>query len=217
MDVFDILFQGQNFVRLLLGLWVTIRIALISSVLSIALGTGFGLLLRVKIPYIRLVGRIYVEFFRIMPQLVLLFVGYYTLETQFSAEAVAVIVFTLWGTAEMGDLVRGATENVDVGQVEAGKTIGLSKLHLNLHIVLPQAFRQLVPVSINLVTRIIKTTAIVPLIGIVEVLKVGQQIIDYNRITSPTASIPVYALIFILYFLICWPLSKLATACTNRS
>ena len=59
----------------------------------------------------------------------------------------------------------------------------------------------------NLLTRMVKTTSLVVLIGVVEVLKVGQQIIDTNRFQYPTAALPIYGVIFFLYFLVCWPIS----------
>jgi polar amino acid transport system permease protein len=79
-----------------------------------------------------------------------------------------------------------------------------------VHIVIPQTIRRLIPTSINLITRMIKTTSLVMLIGVVEVLKVGQQIIEANRDTSPNAAFGVYLTVFILYFMACWPISMLA-------
>ena len=68
----------------------------------------------------------------------------------------------------------------------------------------------------NLITRMIKTTSLVVLIGIVEVLKVGQQIIDTNRFQYPNGAIWIYGVIFLLYFLSCWPLSILAKFLEKR-
>ena len=70
--------------------------------------------------------------------------------------------------------------------------------------------RRLIPLSINLVTRMIKTTSLVLMIGVVEVLKVGQQIIEANRMSTPNAAFGVYLTILLLYFLACWPISLLA-------
>ena len=67
-----------------------------------------------------------------------------------------------------------------------------------------------VPLSINLITRMIKTTSLVLMIGVVEVLKVAQQIIEANRTASPNAAFGIYLTVFILYFLACWPISLLA-------
>ena len=114
-EAFSVLFLGKNFLRLLLGLWVTIRIALISVLFSIVLGILFGMLMTVKNRFIKILCKIYLEFMRIMPQLVLLFLAYFGLTRvfglQLSGEASSLLVFTMWGTAEMGDLVRGALES----------------------------------------------------------------------------------------------------------
>ena len=70
--------------------------------------------------------------------------------------------------------------------------------------------RRLIPLSINLITRMIKTTSLVLMVGVVEVLKVGQQIIEANRMSSPNAAFGIYLVIFLLYFVACWPISMLA-------
>ena len=64
--------------------------------------------------------------------------------------------------------------------------------------------------SINLITRMIKTTSLVLMIGVVEILKVAQQIIEANRMSSPNAAFGVYLTVFLLYFAACWPISLLA-------
>ena len=64
--------------------------------------------------------------------------------------------------------------------------------------------------SINLVTRMIKTTSLILMIGVVEVMKVGQQIIEANRMASPNAVFGIYGIILLLYFRVCWPISMLA-------
>lgn len=113
----SVLFMGKNFLRLLGGLWVTLRISLISVLLSIPLGILFGMFMTLKNPVTKAISRVYLECIRIMPQLVLLFIAYFGVTRAFgwnlSADVSAVIVFTLWGTAEMGDLVRGALGNAD--------------------------------------------------------------------------------------------------------
>ena len=83
-------------------------------------------------------------------------------------------------------------------------------------IIVPQTLRRLLPLAINLTTRMIKTTSLIALIGIVEVLKVGQQIIDANRFEFPTAALWIYAVVFFLYFLICWPISLAAKKLEER-
>ncbi len=214
MSDWTVLFEGTNFARLLYGLWITIRIAGISLAFSMILGVFVGVAMTSKNRVIRFLMRIYLEFIRIMPQLVLLFLVYFGLARgtgiNLTGEISAVIVFTLWGAAEMGDLVRGALASIPVHQYQSAAALGLTRVQQYRYVILPQTIRRLAPLSINLATRMIKTTTLVALIGVVEALKVGQQIIDANRFEFPNAALWIYGLVFILYFLICYPLSVAA-------
>lgn len=213
-NAISILFQGNNFLRLLKGLGVTLEISLFSALFSIPLGVLFGMFMRRKGMVSRVLSRLYLDFIRIMPQLVLLFIFYFgsarAFAVNFSGEVASVFVFVLWGTAEMGDLVRGAIDSIPGHQWESAKALGLSRGQTERYIILPQTVRRLIPLSMNLLTRMVKTTSLVVLIGVVEVLKVGQQIIDTNRFQYPTAALPIYGVIFFLYFLVCWPISVAA-------
>lgn len=153
----NVFFQGINSLLLLKGLWTTLHISLLSAGLSIPLGILLGIFMTLKNPIARVVSRIYLEIVRIMPQLVLLFVVYFGFTRAFgwnlSAYWSAIIVFTFWGTGEMGDLVRGALISIPKTQYESAQVLGLSKLQTMRLVVLPQAVRQLIPPSINLITR----------------------------------------------------------------
>ena len=216
----QVLFQGNNFLRLLQGLFVSLRISLVAMVLSILLGILFGVIMTSKNPVIRFLCRFYLEVVRIMPQLVLLFLVYFGVAKHFgvnlSGEVAAIIVFTFWGTAEMGDLVRSALLAIPTHQYESGYALGMTNMQVFFHIIIPQTIRRLLPSSVNLLTRMIKTTSLVVLIGVVEVVKVGKQIIDANRYTIPTSALWVYGTIFLLYFIICFPFSKLSGILERR-
>lgn len=211
---FEILLKGNNFFRLWEGLWVTLRIALISMMFSVLLGFLFGMIMRIKNPFVHMISRIYLEIVRIMPQLVLLFLVYFGaakhLGFNLSGENAAVLVFTFWGTAEMGDLVRSALGAIPKHQYESGYGLGLTKYQVYIYIIIPQTIRRLLPSAINLFTRMIKTTSLVVLIGVVEVVKVGKQIIDAGRYTNPDAALWVYGVIFVMYFIVCYPFSKIS-------
>ena len=172
------------------GLGVTLEISLFSALFSIPLGVLFGMFMRRKGMLSRVLSRLYLDFIRIMPQLVLLFIVYFgsarVFAVNFSGEVASVFVFVLWGTAEMGDLVRGAIDSIPGHQWESAKALGLSRGQTERYIILPQTVRRLIP------------------------LKVGQQIIDTNRFQYPTAALPIYGVIFFLYFLVCWPVSIVA-------
>lgn len=210
----DVLFQGTNLLRLLGGLWVALRISLISVAFSIAFGLPLGILMTTRSRLLRLIFRIYLEIVRIMPQMVLLFLVFFGTTRLFGwntdTELSAVFVFSFWGTAEMGDLVRGALISIPRLQYESAHALGLNRPQTYRYIILPQTIRRLLPLSINLITRMIKTTSLVMMIGIVEVLKVAQQIIEANRKSSPNAAFGVFAVVLLLYFIICAPISRLA-------
>lgn len=217
---FEILLKGNNMLRLLQGLWVTLRISLISVVISIVLGILVGMLMTSKNKVIQVITRVYLEIVRIMPQLVLLFIVYFgatkAMGINLSAEAAAIIVFVFWGVAEMADLVRGSLISIPKIQYESSESLGLSRGQTYRYVIIPQIIRRMIPLSINLITRMIKTTSLVMMIGIVEVLKVGQQIIEANRKTSPNAAFAIFATILLLYFIACWPISCLSKYLEKR-
>lgn len=216
----EVLFQGINAWRLLQGLFVSLKLAAVSMLLSILLGIVMGMVMTSKNRLVKFFCRLYLETVRIMPQLVLLFLVYFGAAKHFgidiSGELSAIIVFTFWGTAEMGDIVRGALVSIPKHQYESAYGLGMKKGQVFVYIILPQTIRRLLPSSINLLTRMIKTTSLVVLIGVVEVVKVGKQIIDASRFEIPTAALWIYGIIFIMYFLVCYPISRLSTMLEKR-
>lgn len=210
----EVLFEGMNMQRLMGGLLITARIALLSIIIGSLLGLLLGLVQTSKSKLVRFFGRFYLELFRVIPILVWLFIVYFgipsMLDIHVEGEAVAVVVFSLWGAAEMGDIVRGALVSLPKHQLESGKALGLSFWGLYRYILIPQAVRRMLPGAINLSTRMVKTTSLVVMIGVIDVVKIGQQIIELSILKAPTASFWVYGFIFILYFIICYPLSKLS-------
>jgi len=216
----NVLFKGSNMLRIAEGLFVTAKIAFISIAIGSLLGIVLGVIWTCKSKWIRLLCRIYLEAFRIIPILVWLFIFYFgitaELDIHLSGEITSVIVFTLWGIAEMGDIVRGALESLPKHQIESGKALGFNMRRLYLYILIPQAIRRMLPGVINLATRMVKTTSLVILIGVTDVIKVGQQIVELSRLEVPTASFWVYGFICLLYFIICYPLSLLSKRLENK-
>lgn len=207
----NVLFFGDNLTRLFAGLWTSIWIALVSLVIGLILGLIFGILRTSHSKILRFILRLYLEFFRIVPTVVLLFLAYYILPRQFHfnwpASWMAVLAFSLWVAAEFSDIVRGALQSVPQSQVNSGLALGFSRWQLYRFVLLPQAFKLEIPATINLATRVIKTTSLLMLISVIEVINVGQQIIEANNQRYPTGVFWVYAFIFILYFIIDYPLS----------
>ena len=127
----DVLFKGTNLLRLLQGLWIAVQISGISVVLSLVLGVLVGIFMMWKNPVARAVSRLYLEIVRIMPQLALLYIVFFgatrVLGINLTAEFSAIIVFTFWGTGEMGDLVRGALASTPRHQYESAAALGFTR------------------------------------------------------------------------------------------
>lgn len=126
----NVLLEGHNFARLLGGLWTTVWIAALSLLIGLAFGAVLGILRTFKNRLLRLILRLYLEFFRIVPTVVLLFLAYYILPrmmhvANLPGSLMAVVAFALWVAAEFSDIVRGALISVPKHQWESGMALGL--------------------------------------------------------------------------------------------
>ncbi|WP_120840299.1 amino acid ABC transporter permease [Helicobacter pylori] len=206
-----VLLELDNFKRLLEGFEITLLIALSSAVISIVVGILLGSLMAFGSQIVVLACRVYLESIRIIPLLAWLFIVYFGLASWFdlhiSAVLASIIVFSLWGGAEMMDLTRGVLTSVSKHQVESALALGMDSKRVIFNVIFPQSFLSLLPSSLNLFTRMIKTTALVSLIGAIDLLKVGQQIIELNLLRMPNASFVVYGVILMFYFSLCYSLS----------
>jgi polar amino acid transport system permease protein len=161
----------------------TLSISFLSITFSTIGGVLYGVLrtLNVQARSTRLL-RVYLELFRAIPVLVWLYLLFFGLPIFFglslSSFWCAVLVLSLWGASEVGEVVRGALHSLPRGQREAGLSIGLSAPQFYGYVLLPQALKRMTPPTINVYTRIIKTSSLAVLIGVVDVIKVGQQIIE---------------------------------------
>jgi polar amino acid transport system permease protein len=212
--------------RLLGGIWITVRISMIALVLSIVLGLIIGFAMTSKNKALGGTLRTLLEAFRLIHPLVWLFIFFYGLAALFqnlfhidtNNYIVSIIVFTLWGMFEVGDLVRSYITSLPASQFESSIALGLSKPQMYLYVILPQIVARTVPSIVNLATRLIKTTTLVYLIGVPEVLKVSQSIIQVTYTNNPNSyiSFTMYLLLLVVYFIICYPLSLLEKYLQNK-
>lgn len=214
LSVYRIATQGTYLQQILMGLMVSMRIALIALGFSTIFGSAFGFVRLSQRKWIKILSQFYLETFRIVPILVWLFIGYFGLARIFyvniSGELVCIVVFTLWGTAELGEVLRASVTSLPVHQTDSAKSIGMTKHQIFRYILLPQALKRSLPGTINLATRMIKTTSLAVMVGVVEVIKVGRQMIEVTTIKEPMAPFWIYAFIASLYFIICFPLTGLS-------
>ncbi|ENC9557408.1 amino acid ABC transporter permease [Aeromonas hydrophila] len=191
---------------LAVGAGQTLAISLLAILFATLGGVGYSVLAQQGGRLTRGVLRVYLELFRVVPVLVWLYLFFFGLPIFFGLDIPAfwctVLVLALWGASEVGEVVRGGLNSLARGQQEAGLALGLSRWQLYRHVLLPQALQRLTPPTINIYTRIIKTSSLAVLIGVVEVIKVGQQIIERTY-----GSLLIYGLLFLFFFLVCYPLS----------
>lgn len=191
---------------LAIGAGQTLAISLLAILFATLGGVAYGVLAQQGGRLVRGLLRVYLELFRVVPVLVWLYLFFFGLPIFFGLDIpafwCAVLVLTLWGASEVGEVVRGGLGSLARGQQEAGLALGLSTWQLYRHVLLPQALQRLTPPTINIYTRIIKTSSLAVLIGVVEVIKVGQQIIERTY-----ASVLIYGLLFLFFLSVCYPLS----------
>lgn len=192
------------------GIWATLYITAVSVAFSLVIGFLLGFIAWAGNNLVRFVCRVLLEFVRVMPLIVWLFVVYFGLSRWFGLNLsninATIIVFSIWGSLEMMDLVRAALFSIPKHQKQAAFALGLSTPQTFIFIIAPQAIKRLIPTIMNLFTRMLKSTPFAFLIGVVEMLKVGQQIIELYRYEI-YAPLVVYGMIFWLYFLLCYPIS----------
>jgi polar amino acid transport system permease protein len=197
---------AQALPLLAVGAGQTLAISLLAILFATLGGVAYGVLAQQGGRVVRGLLRFYLELFRVVPVLVWLYLFFFGLPIFFGLDIpafwCAVLVLALWGASEVGEVVRGGLGSLARGQQEAGLALGLSTWQLYRHVLLPQALQRLTPPTINIYTRIIKTSSLAVLIGVVEVIKVGQQIIERTY-----ASLLIYGLLFLFFFLVCYPLS----------
>lgn len=196
---------GDNFPLLLHGLWTTILLSLAAIGMGTAIGLVAAILRTSRIPVLAQVARLYVEIFRGSPLLITLLFVYFGasyLGYEIDIFYAGVLGLSVYEGAYIGELIRAGLEAVPKGQWEAAKIVGLSKPQTFWHVILPQTRTIVLPPLVGQYIALIKDSSLVIVIGLAEVTRQGQAIID--RAGQP---LPVYLTVAALYFVICYPLS----------
>ena len=202
----DIIVQAIPFITK--GLWVTLQVSLLVVAMSLVAGVLLGSALVYGPLPLRWLIRGFSDVIRGIPVLVLIFAVYYVLPPlgiNLSNITSAVAALTVFATAQVVEIARGAIQSIHHGQMEAGKAIGLRFGQRLGYIILPQAMRRFLPPWINSVTDAVKGSALVSLVGVVDLMLAIQQVI--GRIYEP---MPLYLLGAFIYFAINYTLSTLS-------
>jgi polar amino acid transport system permease protein len=163
---------------------------------------------------VRLVSGAYVQLIQGTPLLVILFLGYFGLAAigfRTSPLIAAGISLVIYVAAYLGEIWRGSLESVPKPQWEAAEGLALSRPQRMMTVILPQAIRIATPPTVGFMVQIIKNTSLASVVGFVELMRAGQ--IINNTLFEPFA---VYAIIAVIYFVMCYPLSVLSAKLERR-
>jgi len=190
---------------LLQGLKWTLALTIIGFIGGGIFGLCVALARVADSPAIQRASSAYIAIFQGTPILMQLFVIYYGVALaglNVDAWIAVAIAFTLHASAFLGEIWRGGIQAVPKGQTEAANALGLHYVSRMKDVILPQALKISLPATIGFLVQLIKGTSLAAIVGFVELSRAGQ--IVSNQTFRP---LTVFALVGIIYFLICWPLS----------
>jgi len=209
------------------GLRGTLKIAAIAVVGSTLVGVVLGTLITIRFWPSRWLIRLYIEVWRGLPIIVTIFAVFFLLPTlgsqlDFDPFTSAAIGLTLWGSAQVAEATRGAVASIPHEQHEAASALGFGWVGRHTYVILPQALRRLIPPLVGLLIGVIQNSTLALVIGARELLSTAQQSVD--RLTAPPAfggigeihAIELYGAVAVVFFLICFPLSRLARFLEQR-
>lgn len=212
---FDISYTLDALPRLFEGAWVTLQVTLLGFALSLMLATALTLIREtVNNRFINGVIAVYISFIRGTPFLVQIFLIYYVLPVfgvDIGPLTAGIIALTLNSAAFVVEILRGGLAAVPPGQFEAARALGLRGPALWGKVILPQTFIASIPPLVNEFTQVLKATALLSVITIVELMRVSQQI--FSRNYHP---VEVLTGTFVLYFVMCFAVSRSAAVLEAR-
>ncbi len=191
---------------LMVGLWTTLWLSAISSVFALILGLITGIARVSKNVTLRGLAMIYVECIRGTPLLVQIFIAYFFLGTVFnlSRNVCGIGALALFAGAYVAEIVRAGVQSIPKGQVEASRSLGMTAFQTMTDIVLPQAFKKILPPLSGQFISLIKDSSLVSVIAITDLTKSGREII-----TSSFATFEVWLVVAAMYLLVTSVLSQL--------
>ena len=207
---FDLTYTLDALPRLLDGSLVTLKLALFGFIFSVVLATIVTVARTVSRSQIfSAIVAVYISFIRGTPILVQIFLVYYVLPIiglNIGPITAGIVALTLNSAAFVIEILRGGLASVSKGQFEAARSLGLSGFALWFKVILPQTFMASIPPLVNEFTQLLKATALLSTITVVELMRVSQQI--YSNNYHP---VEVLTGAFVMYFLMCFVVSRSAS------
>lgn len=204
---FGFLFQYKGLIGT--GIIYTVGFTIGTALSGLLLGCLIALarLSNLKVAGALIIG--FTEIFRCTPVLVQLVWCYYALPmltgVEMSAGTAAFVTLTLYGGSFFGEIIRGGIISVDLGQWDAGRALGMRRHQLMARVVLPQAFRRMIPPLMNQTVLQLKNTSLLSVLAVPDLLYQGQLITSASYRPLET-----YTMVAVIYFVLLFPLTRLA-------
>ena len=178
---FDMNLVVNSFPLLLIGAGVTIQITVLSTAIGFVIGLIVGVARISNLRVLRMLAEVYVEFFRGTPLLVQIFLFYFALPVitgqRIDPFIAAISACGINSGAYVAEIFRAGIQSVDDGQMEAGRSLGMTWLQTMRYIIVPQAFKRVIPTLGNEFIAMLKDSSLVSVIGFEELTRRGQLII----------------------------------------
>lgn len=199
---------------LIKGMWLTVAVTILALILASALGLGWALMRASGMPLLSGFARFFVEFLRGVPILVVLFYIYFVfpeLGVDLTAFQAGVIGLGLTYSCYIGETFRAGIEAVPRGQIEAAKSIGMKHGPMMRRVVLPQAFRIVLPPYGNNMVMLLKDSSQVSVISVAELTMQGKMLAS-----STFDNMTVFTLVALLYLCLTIPLNMVMRQAEKR-
>ena len=186
--------------QLLQGFGTTLKIFILTLIISIPLGLIIALGRISKLGFIRWITGIYVLIMRgtpLMLQIIFIFFGLPLLEISIARFPAAILALVLNYGAYFAEIFRSGIQSIDKGQYEGAYVLGLSNKHIFFRIILPQAFKRILPPVSNEIITLVKDTALIYVVGLDELLKVGTIALNRTASLFPLVMVGTIYLLFI--------------------
>ena len=210
---FDLMVQAMPL--LLTGAAVTVQITALSVLLGIIIGLFVGIARISTYRIIHLIAAVYVDFLRGTPLLVQIFLVYFALPVvtgqRIDPFIAAIAACSINSSAYVAEIFRAGIQSIDAGQMEAGRSLGMSWLQTMRYIIVPQAARRVIPPLGNEFIALLKDSSLVSVIGFEELTRRGQLIIARTY-----ASLEIWLCVAIIYLVMTVSISRLVAWLERR-
>lgn len=206
-------YTPDNLKFLLDGFLVTLEVAFISIILSFLIGGILGIIRYAKIPVLSNIVAVLVEIIRNLPLILIIFFVYFGLQDpsrswslDMSVTTAAILALTIFESSMISEIIRSGLNSIPKGQIEAARSSGLNYMQTLIHIILPQALRNMVPPIVSQFISLLKDTSLAVIIALPELTHNGQII----SAQSTNYIYPILILVALMYFVVNYGLSQIA-------